>query len=272
MRDSDAIHHDTLSVLGRDFAIPVHCNGFVKFDFENLCGDEIPRGSADYLELSRRFHTVFVENVPTFNHARRHMARRLIWLVDALYESKCMLVMSAEQDIDSLFLDADDSSSAEQFADNDIMLQESLGSMSERRERAIDGDKDKINEFVFTGADDIFAFKRCRSRIHEMQSAKYQYLHHISNANRISDGYCLNMPAPPTPLDIGEDEDELKENCEPRVDQWQGETMAPPLDLTVGDIRTKTEDLFRKNAELKVQNSAYGKIRTAFTSFGNLFR
>ena len=36
------------------------------FTFEELC--EKPLGAADYIELSKRFHTIFIKNIPRYNY------------------------------------------------------------------------------------------------------------------------------------------------------------------------------------------------------------
>lgn len=47
-----------------------------------------PLGASDYLEMSRLFDTVFIRHIPQLNLNRKTQARRLITLVDALYEQK----------------------------------------------------------------------------------------------------------------------------------------------------------------------------------------
>ena len=64
-------------------------------------------GSADYLTLSSHFHTVVITSIPILKLSAKNQARRFISLIDALYESRCKLICSAEAEaIDLFFPDA----------------------------------------------------------------------------------------------------------------------------------------------------------------------
>lgn len=47
-----------------------------------------PLGASDYLEMSRLFDTIFIRHIPLLTLNKKTQARRLITLVDALYEHK----------------------------------------------------------------------------------------------------------------------------------------------------------------------------------------
>jgi len=51
----------------------------------DLC--EGPRSHVDYMELASWFHTLIVSEVPCFNETSENAARRLISLVDVLYDT-----------------------------------------------------------------------------------------------------------------------------------------------------------------------------------------
>ena len=83
---SSNVSISTLHVFGRE--IPVsptlsECGGTARFHFNDLCGDVKPLGPSDYLVIAHRFHTILVDDIPRLTN--RNHARRLIWLVDALY-------------------------------------------------------------------------------------------------------------------------------------------------------------------------------------------
>lgn len=78
--------------------------GVAWFDFGAICDG--PRGQADYIELSRRFHTVLVSQVPCFDRGNDNARRRFTWLVDEFYDRRVKLVISAEADVTSLFTQA----------------------------------------------------------------------------------------------------------------------------------------------------------------------
>jgi cell division protein ZapE len=63
------------------------------FQFAELC--EGPRGTADYIELARRYHTVLVSGVPQFRPGMAEAMRRFTWLVDEFYDRRVKLILSA---------------------------------------------------------------------------------------------------------------------------------------------------------------------------------
>lgn len=63
------------------------------FTFHDLC--EGPCSHVDYMELASWFHTLIVSEVPCFNETSENTARRLISLVDVLYDHNVNLIVSA---------------------------------------------------------------------------------------------------------------------------------------------------------------------------------
>ena len=76
-----------------------------RFAFADLCNR--PLGAADYLALTERFHTLFLDGVPILTPNRRNEARRFMTLVDALYERRMMLFVSAEAPAEQLYPSGD---------------------------------------------------------------------------------------------------------------------------------------------------------------------
>jgi cell division protein ZapE len=91
----------TLVVEGRPIPLRRQSADVAWFDFEALC--EGPRGTADYVEIARDFHTVFVTGVPVLEDGRNDPARRFIALVDEFYDRNVKLVLSAHAPADSLY-------------------------------------------------------------------------------------------------------------------------------------------------------------------------
>lgn len=61
--DHDPVIHDRpLRIWGRTLKVPQSNSNVAKFTFEQLCGQ--PLSSADYLEITKTFDTIFLENVP----------------------------------------------------------------------------------------------------------------------------------------------------------------------------------------------------------------
>ncbi len=82
-----------LRVQGRSLTFPKTARGVLLSDFANLC--ESNRSPAEYLEIAQSFHTVIIENVPQMGAHMRNAAKRFVTLIDALYETRTKLVMSA---------------------------------------------------------------------------------------------------------------------------------------------------------------------------------
>ena len=90
-----------LDIGGRDVAVVATGSGVVWFEADVLC--EAPRSKTDYIELSKRFHTVFVANLTTFDKLRDDAARRFIELIDELYDRSVNLILSADAPADKLY-------------------------------------------------------------------------------------------------------------------------------------------------------------------------
>jgi len=82
-----------LHVQGRNITVPAAVHGVARFGFAALC--EQPLGAADYLEIAQQYHTVFLEGIPTLTLDKRNEARRLINLIDVLYDHRVNLICSA---------------------------------------------------------------------------------------------------------------------------------------------------------------------------------
>lgn len=52
----------TIRIWGRNLTVPRSAGDVAQFSFGELCGR--PLGAADYLEVTRRFRTLFVTDVP----------------------------------------------------------------------------------------------------------------------------------------------------------------------------------------------------------------
>ncbi len=73
----------------------------VWFTFKELCDG--PRGQADYIELAKCYHTVFLSDVPVLTPEHENQARRFIALVDEFYDRAVKLVVSAAAPITELY-------------------------------------------------------------------------------------------------------------------------------------------------------------------------
>ncbi len=94
-------HREMLEVQGRSVPVPRVAAGCARFSFEDLCAR--PLGPADYLAIARRYHTVFLDHVPQLTPDKRSEAARFTTLVDALYEARAKLVVTAAAEPDALY-------------------------------------------------------------------------------------------------------------------------------------------------------------------------
>jgi cell division protein ZapE len=108
-----------LRVQGRDLVYPRSAGRAVRCDFDDLCGG--PSGARDYLALAEAVDVLIVENVPQLSARRSDAAWRFVTLVDALYEARVKLVMSADATPDDLYTDGE---GAFEFARTASRLQE----------------------------------------------------------------------------------------------------------------------------------------------------
>ncbi|MBA3449521.1 MAG: AFG1 family ATPase [Pseudaminobacter sp.] len=83
----------TITVKGRQVAVPAAVGGAARFSFADLC--EKPLGARDYLAIAGRFETIFIDHVPVLAESQRNEAKRLILLIDTLYDHGVRLVVSA---------------------------------------------------------------------------------------------------------------------------------------------------------------------------------
>jgi len=90
-----------LIVQGRTLNFSKTARGVLRSDFDHLC--EANRSPAEYLEIAQAFHTVILENVPEMGVHMRNAAKRFVTLIDALYETRTKLIMSAAVEPDHLY-------------------------------------------------------------------------------------------------------------------------------------------------------------------------
>ena len=94
-----------LSVQGRVVTLPAFAGGVGRARFEQLCGR--PLGPADYLAIAGAVRTLLLDDVPRLDRTRNNEAKRLVTLIDALYEAGVGLVMSADAEPDALYVDGE---------------------------------------------------------------------------------------------------------------------------------------------------------------------
>ncbi len=76
--DSDPVVEDRpLRIWGRTLKVPLSTSNVAKFTFNELCGH--PLSSADYLEITKTFDTIFLEEVPRMGMNEKDMVSKQIF-------------------------------------------------------------------------------------------------------------------------------------------------------------------------------------------------
>ena len=86
-------------------------DSIARFAFGDLCSQ--PLGAGDYLKIAETFHTIILADVPVLAPTRRNEAKRLINLIDTLYDQRIRLIVSAEAEPEKLWRGSDGAESFE---------------------------------------------------------------------------------------------------------------------------------------------------------------
>ena len=62
-----------------------------------------PRAVADYIELAKLFHTVFISDIPYLTEGNKDKTKRFIQLLDEFYDRNVKLIISAEANPDQIY-------------------------------------------------------------------------------------------------------------------------------------------------------------------------
>lgn len=153
---SDPPHPATQHIWGRPINVPQASGSCARFSFAEICGT--PHSAADYLELSRQYKSFIITDIPQLTMSEKDLARRLITLIDSLYESQTKLVLTSAVPMAEIF-------SADSKPGNSQDLDSTMRSMMDDLGLNMDTLKDSS---IFTGDEERFAFHRCLSRLSQM--------------------------------------------------------------------------------------------------------
>ncbi|KAG7098402.1 hypothetical protein E1B28_000361 [Marasmius oreades] len=172
-----------LTVFGRALVVPWSHGSICKFTFAELCAESL--GPADYITIASTFRTIIIQGVPILKLSAKDKARRLISLIDAMYEARCRIIVLAQTTPENIFfpdapLDAqyqihDDIMMAETVAETRDTYRPNVSSYNspEMREARPERIMPLDTLSIFSGKDEQFAFKRALSRLLEMTSSGY---------------------------------------------------------------------------------------------------
>ncbi|KAG8899925.1 hypothetical protein FRB99_006353 [Tulasnella sp. 403] len=155
------MHNEVMNVWGHKLRIPESTGtGIARFSFEDLCGR--PMGAADYLEITNRFHTLFIMDIPQMGLNQKDKARRFITLIDACYENKTRLFVLSEVPVPLIFSD-DPISKDKRISDHMRSTMDDLGL----------SDDVVGSSAMFSGEEELFAFARACSRLIQMGTKEW---------------------------------------------------------------------------------------------------
>ncbi len=99
------VHGEDITVKGRVLHVERVARGVARFTFDQLCAQAL--GAEDYLEIAQLYHTVFLEEIPKLKSKNRNEAKRLMNLIDALYENHVNVIITADTPPDGIYGGAD---------------------------------------------------------------------------------------------------------------------------------------------------------------------
>ena len=89
-----------INIRGRDFEIKRYYEGISRFDFKDLCDQNL--GGEDYLEIAKISNFIVIENIPQFNDINSNQQHRFITLIDIIYDKDIPIAVTANQKLDQL--------------------------------------------------------------------------------------------------------------------------------------------------------------------------
>ena len=88
----------TLNVKGRDFKIENFYEGIARFEFNELCDQNL--GAEDYLEIIKNCKFIVINQVPQFSDTNSNQQQRFITLLDVIYDKNISIAVTANQNLD----------------------------------------------------------------------------------------------------------------------------------------------------------------------------
>ena len=88
----------TINVKGRDFIIRNYYDGIVRFNFNELCDQNL--GAEDYLEIIKNCKFIVIDQIPQFNDTNSNQQQRFITLLDVIYDKNIPIAVTTNQNLD----------------------------------------------------------------------------------------------------------------------------------------------------------------------------
>ena len=88
----------TVNVKGRDFKIENFYEGIARFNFNDLCDQNL--GAEDYLEIIKNCKFIVIDQIPQFSDANSNQQQRFITLLDVIYDKNISIAVTSNQSLD----------------------------------------------------------------------------------------------------------------------------------------------------------------------------
>ncbi len=95
----------SLTILGHPLLLTAVHQTVVLAKFNELCA--VALGPADYLYLAQKFSHLILMGIPKLRAEQRNEAKRLVTLIDVLYEHKVKLICTAEVPAEQIYTEGD---------------------------------------------------------------------------------------------------------------------------------------------------------------------
>ena len=90
-----------LNVKGRVFEIKNYYEGISRFDFNELCDQNL--GAEDYMEIAKNSKFIVIENIPQFNDINSNQQLRFITLIDIIYDKNIPIAITVSSSLEQYF-------------------------------------------------------------------------------------------------------------------------------------------------------------------------
>ncbi len=91
---------EILNIKGRNFEIKNFYEGITRFDFEDLCDQNL--GSEDYLKIAENSNFMIIEKIPEFNDINSNQQQRFITLIDIIYDKNIPIAVTSKNSLEKL--------------------------------------------------------------------------------------------------------------------------------------------------------------------------
>ena len=88
----------TINVKGREFKIENFYEGIMRFNFNELCDQNL--GAEDYLEIIKSSKFIVINQIPQFNDTNSNQQQRFITLLDVIYDKNIPIAVTSNQSLD----------------------------------------------------------------------------------------------------------------------------------------------------------------------------